>query len=101
MGFSLIWNFIAAVNRGRFTAYESLPYIIGIVLMIALWRGSRIVRWLIFAIYALAGGWLVFYSIKSRMLYFTLTGSILILMAALLALPHVGVFQRQQRRGRT
>src|SRR6266581_2900370 len=99
--FSWIWNLGHAVTRNRLSVYDGLQFVISIYVMIALWRGSPVARWFVFAVYAFAGTSLILYSINSAALYFAITGSILIVLATALALPSVTVFQRHQRQSRS
>src|SRR5829696_7749991 len=55
MTFSWFWNLGHAVIRNRLTIFDGIQFVVSIYLMIYLWRGSPIARWVFFAIYALAG----------------------------------------------
>ena len=106
IGFQLTWNLFHCITLGGyFTIFQFIQFGISIWLMIALWRGSSLARWLTFAFYGLPNGFLmvgllIFGSIQMSMPYFEVTAWILILFATLLALPWVGLFQRSQRQFR-
>jgi hypothetical protein len=101
MLFSWLWNLRVAVVRDRLSIGLGLQFVICLWIMIWLWRGASWARWITFAIYAFFGLWLLAYAASTASAYFAVCAAILCVLSLALAMPSVGTFQREQRRGGT
>jgi hypothetical protein len=101
MLFSWLWDLRVVVIRGQLSVWIGLQFVICLSLMIWLWRGAAWARWLTFGIYAFFGLWLLAYAAATASAYYAVCAAILCSLGVALAMPSVGAFQREQRRGGT